>query len=109
MRNDLKIGNWVITFTTSGNAPEELSDILVESTVTISAALSELREAVEVLHVKLGSRDTGTDLVEDEIKVWLFEVVRAVSDDLVDIHSHFSLGECPELLKTFWSKLIFSQ
>ena len=39
----------------------------------------------------------GTNLIEDELQVRLFEVVSAVTDDFVDVHPHLSFGQGPEL------------
>ena len=51
----------------------------------------------------------GTNLIEDKLQMRLFEVVSAVTDDFVDVHSHFSFGQGPELLQSTVVQLIFSQ
>lgn len=96
------LGRWI-----EDDVPEELGDSLLEVRAGLLRVLTELAEAVELLHVQLVPRSVLTHLLENEIEVLLPETGRTGLNDLVRFGPQFCLGETPEVPQQLRSESVF--
>jgi hypothetical protein len=73
-------------------APEKLSNLVLETCLFVFGVLAELTQASKLLHAELLNWSVDLDPVKDELKVILFEVERAVRNDLKDLCFQVTVG-----------------